>query len=897
MSKIGELWRRVAMLLRRGRFDRELAEEMRLHLESKERELIAGGTHEKDARYTASRTFGNRMALSERGREAWGWRWLEDFGQDLRFGLRMLRKSLGFTFTAVLTLALGVGANTAIFTIVNAWLLRPLQLKNPQELVSIWRTRAEAPRQPAYFGLYHDYLAWASGNRTFASLGATFEQNYALTGAGEPEKIHGGIASWNFLETVGATPELGRLFEKQDAQGEPTCVISHGLWVRRFQSSPEVVGKTIQLNRKLYRVLGVLPAKFLLRVLDRPFETEVWTLITRDTEGYAPKEPSPVAVIGRLKRAATIAQAEADLSALQTQLNHDFSDEPRDSGILVVNLQQDNTRTIRSSLLLLFGAVGVLLIIACVNVGSLILGRNAHRAREFAVRVALGCSTRRLLQQLSAEILAIFALGGIVGSLIAFGLLRAFVAWNPFGVLPPGGVSLDVTVLGVTAGVVFAAALVFGSLPALRALHVRENDALRTASARATSSREQLRGRSLFVTLEIAMSAVLLVSAGLLISTFVKIGAEPMGFRTQDVLVGDLNLPNAIYGSNQDQTAFCQRLLVKLRETASVRAAGIALTWPFNVDGLGVVETEKAQGFPLKQMPQAATFEVSPGYFAALGTPLLRGRDFDNHDGPSSVHVAIINEEMARQYFAGEEPLGKQIRIRYIDQQTPQEPWLTIVGVVGSVRSIRYNQIQWDKYPGVYTSFFQRPNEPRNPADARTQTVFLSIQGDSALNASAIGSAVHEIDAELPMGNLRTTSQIVSELRSQPRVRAVVLGAFGGLTVLLAAIGVAGVTGQMVEQRRRDIGIRMALGALRSDVHGLVLKHALRLAGWGIAGGLLAAAGVARLLRSFLFGISALDPRMFGGVVVLLAGVAMIAAYLPARWAGRLDPMVVLREE
>jgi len=897
MSKIGETWRRVAMLLRWGDAARELAEEMRVHREMKESELCSGGTEESEARYAASRAFGNAMSLQECGREAWGWRWLEDFAQDLRFAVRMLRKNMGFTLTAVLTLALGVGANTAIFSIVNAWLLRPLKLKNPEELVSVWRTRAEAPRQPAYFALYHDYLAWASRSRTFSSLGGTFEQNYALTGAGEPEGIHGAVASWNFLETVGAKPELGRLFEAQDAQRELACVISHNLWERHFGSAHDVIGKTIQLNRRTYRVLGVLPASFSVRVLDRPFETEVWTVLTRDTEGYGPQAPSPVAVIGRLKKGATPAQAEADLSALQIQLNHDFSDEPNDSGVLVVNLQQDNTRTIRSSLMLMFGAVAVLMLIACVNTGSLILGRNAHRAKEFAVRVALGCSPRRLVQQLSAEILAVFALGGIAGLAIAFGLLPVFVAWSPFGVLPPGGVSLDFTVLGVTGVLVLTAALLFGLLPALRALRVRDADALRTASARATASREQLKGRSLFVALQIALSAVLLVGAALLISTFAKIGAQPMGFHTDDVLVTDVALPNAVYGTNQDQTLFCQELLGKLGRTVGVRAAGAALTWPFNVDGLTPLETEMQQGLPMGQLPRAATFEVSPGYFDALGIPLLRGRSFEARDLPGSIAAAVVNDEMAHRYFDRENPIGKRIRLRYVDQLSPKEPWLTVVGVVGTTRSIRYNQIEWDKYPAVYTSFFQRPDEPRNPADARTQTMFLYVRKDTTLNANAIASAVHEMDGDLPLGNLRTPGQIVSELRSQPRVRAVVLGAFGGLTVLLAAIGVAGVTRQMVEQRRRDMGIRMVLGALRSDVQMLVLGHALRLAGWGIAAGLILAIGVARLLRGFFFGISAFDPRLFGGVIVLLAGVALVAAYLPARSAGKLDSMVVLREE
>jgi predicted permease len=896
MGRVGEIWRRLQMLTRREQFNRELREEMRLHRELKARELREGGLAEDEARFAANRSFGNAMALSERGREAWGWRWLEDFLQDLRFGARMLRKNRGFTAVAVLTLALGIGANTAMFSIVNAWLLRPLPLKNPQELVAVWRTRAENPRQPAYFDLYHDYAVWISQNRTFQSLGATFEKSYALTGAGEPQQIHGAIASWNLFETVGATAELGRLFEVQDAQGEATCVISHGLWVRDFHSTPSIVGQTIQLNRNLYRVLGVLPGNFSLRVLDRPFDTEVWTIITQDNEGYGPAKPSPVAVIGRLKKGATAEQAEADLSAIQVQLNHDFSDEPQNSGVLVVNLQRDNTRTICSSLLLLFGAVGVLLVIACVNTGSLILGRNAYRAKEFAVRVALGCSRQRLWQQLSAEVLTIFACGGVVGLLIAFALLRAFAAWSPFGVLPAGGLSLDGAVLSTTASIVFGAALLFGSLPALRALNARE-DALRASNPRATSGREHGRGRSLFVATQIAMSVVLLVSAGLLISTFIKIGSEPVGFQMHDVLVGEVALPPAIYGTNQEQTRFCERLQARLREMPGVRAAGMALAWPFNVDGLTPLETQKQQGQPIEQLPHAATFEVGPGYFDALGIPLLRGRGFDSHDRPDSLPVAIVSDEMARQYFAGEDAVGKRLRFRYVDQRTPTEPWLTIVGVAGSTRSVRYNEIQWDQYPAVYTSFFQRPNGPRDPTDARAQTVFLYIQGGPALNGNAIPSAVHEIDPELPVGSLRTTGEIVSGLRSQPRVRAVLLGALGGLTLLLAAIGVGGVTAQMVEQRRRDIGIRMALGATTSNVRGFVLRHALKLTLSGIAAGLLVGAGVPRLLRSLLFGISTFDPATFGGVIVVLVMVALVAAYLPAQRAAKVDPMVALRHE
>jgi predicted permease len=808
----------------------------------------------------------------------------------------MLVKSRGFTFVAVITLALGIGANTAMFSIVHAWLLRPLPLKNPQELVSVWRTRSQAPHQPAFFNLYHDYVIWASQNQGFQSLAATFEQSYALTGSGgKPERIHGAVTSWNLFQTVGATPAVGRLFVAEDARGEPACVISHALWTARFQASNDIVDRTIELNRKRYRVLGVLPANFSLRVLDRPFETDAWTVITDSDERYNDTEPSPVAVIGRLKRGFAVAQAEADLSALQARLNRQFSDEPAESGVLVENLQQDNIRTIRSSLLLLFGSVGVLLLIACVNTGSLILGRNAQRAKEFAVRVALGCGTTRLLQQLTVEILTIFAFGGLVGVLLAFGLLRMFTAWSPFGVLPPGGFSLDPIVLAATAAIVCLTALMFGAFPALRAWKAREQEVLRAAGPRVTSSREHLRWRNLLVATEIALSVVLLVGAGLLMSTFFKIGSEPLGFQTRDVFVADVALPRATYSTSGDEIRFCESLLQRLRDSPGIRAVGAAVSWPFNVDGLTPLETEREQGLPLEQLPQAATFQVSPGYFDALGVPLLRGRTFSDRDRADSIPVAVINDEMARQYFAGQDAIGKRIRYHYIDQRAPVEPWLTIVGVVGSTRSIRFNHIQWDLYPAVYTSFFQSKNENLPAADA--QTVFLYVQGRGRLDESTVASAVHDLDPDLPLGSPRTANEIVHTLRSQPRVRAILLGSLGLLTLLLSTIGVGGVMGQMVEQGRRDIGIRMALGALATDVQRSVLGHALRLTLGGLFVGLLGAAAVAHVLRSFLFGISTFDPVTFAVVIVLLPIAALLGAYLPARRAAKLDPIDALRSE
>ena len=821
---------------------------------------------------------------------------MESLRQDIRYALRMLRKAPAFSLICVITLALGIGANTAMFSIVNAWLLRPLPLKDPQRLVSIWRTQHGNPHQPAFFDLYHDYLIAAAENHSFESLAAMFEQSYALTGAGEPRQVYGSVATWNLFQTVGAVPESGRVFVAADANGEPACVISHALWAKQFHSDPHLIGRGIILNRKLYRVVGILPANFSLRALDRPFETAVWTVITADDKNYAPRSAAAVAVIGRLKPGVGIEQAQAEMSALQSELNRRFSDEPEGSGVLVVNLQQDNTRTVRSSLLLLLGAVLVLLVIACVNTGSLILGRNAQRAREFAVRAALGSGVRRMLQQLTVEVLVLFVIGGLAGVALAFALARVFVAWNPFSVLPPGGVSPDFRVLATTAAVVCATALLFGSLPALRALRVREQDALCTSTSTITAARSQLRSRFLFVAAEISLSVMLLVGAGLLISTFLKIDSEPLGFDTHDVFVTSVAIPYPDYPKAEDRSRFGRQLLLQLRDIPSIRAAGIALTWPFNVNGLAHIEIEGKNSVPASQLPQAADFTVSDGYFDALGIPLLRGRSFSEHDTSESQPVALISDEMAQRYFSGEDPLGKRIRIRYLDERKPTNPWLTIVGVVGATRSLRYNQIQWDQYPSIYTSMFQ-PRPESGVRNSSALAVFMYLQATHAIDPRVVTGAVHRVDPNLPLGDFRSTGEIVSSLRSQPRVRAMLLGSFGILTLLLAAIGIGGVMGQMVEQRRRELGIRIALGAEQSDIRRLILRRCLILTMGGIAAGIAGAVAITRVLKSFLYGISGADPVIFAAVVALLCAIGLLAAYIPARRAASIDPMLTLRCE
>lgn len=814
--------------------------------------------------------------------------------KDLQVGLRQLRRSPVTTATLLITLTLGIAATTAMFSLVNAWLLRPLPLQDPQQLASVWRTGPQAPREPAYFNLYRDYLVWAADNRTFDSLAATFEQDYALTGAGEPEELHGAVATWNFFSTLGTSAAAGRLFLPDDVNQGPSCVISYALWSAHFGKSSSLIGQGIALNGKMYRVLGVLPQGFSVRVLDRPFETAVWTLIEANDPGHNTASPAPVALIGRLKPGATTAQAESDLGAMEDELNRRFKGYPPDFGILVTGLQQDNTRTIRTSLLFLFAAAGVLLLIACVNAGSLIVGRNSHRAGEFAVRVALGCSPMRLLQQITLEILALFLIAGAAGLGLAVGLVKGFVAVNPFDVLPPGGIGIDGKVLIATVLLVGITSLLFGSLPAFRALRLQDTDALRTRNN--ATGRKHLRSRMAFVGIEFALSVVLLAGAGILISSFVKINSQPPGFNTSNVLVANVSVPYRIYSTEEAQQRFSDEVLQNLQSNSQVRAAGVALAWPFEINGLNPMEVEGGKATSLQQMPTAALLMAGPGYFDALGIPLLQGRAFNAEDRAGKPEVAMINEELAREAFANENPIGRRIRVRSAGEQTPTEPWRTIVGVVGATRSIRYNQVQWDRYPAIYTSMFQQKLAGKQSRfDA--EPMYFYVQGQNGIDARIIASAVHKADPNLPVGEVRSTAAIVSKLRAQPKLRATLLASFALITLVLAAIGVYGAMTQLVEQRRREIGIRMALGAISTNILGLVLRRALLLAFAGIAFGLIAVAALHRTMSSFLYNVSPLDPLIFSAVIGVLTVIAVLASCIPAWRATRIEPTEVLHAE
>ena len=817
---------------------------------------------------------------------------------DIRYTFRQLLRNRGFAVVAILTLALGIGATTGIFSILNAWMIQPLPLKDPQQLAIFWRATPANPNEPAWYFGWRDYLYFQDGSHAFESLGASFERSYTLTGSGAPEDLLGGIVSETLFTTLGVTAFRGRLFLPDDETETPVAVISHALWTKRFHQSSLVLGKTLTLNDKLFKVIGVLPPGFSYRVLDQLKDVDVWTLIQTGDPQYKLGSAAPVAIIGRLKPGASLGQGKAGIAHLQAENDRRYPDSPKSTALLS-GLQQDNTRAVRASLYVLGGAVALLLLIACTNTASLIVGRNIQREKEFAIRTALGSKPRRLLVQLLVENLVLYGLSGALGLLIAFGSVRGFIAWNPFGVLPPQPIAVNLPVLAVAAVVTIFSGLFFGAWPAFKTLRLDVNNTLRAGSSGTSAAKGKLRARSIIVLTQIALSVVLLIGASLMLTTFLRLNAQPLGFNPSDTHVITLSLPHKRYPSDTQLTQFADRLSERLRALPGVVAVGMTMTLrlaeagtrPFQVDGMTDVNQE--------HLPEAVPVTVGSGLFPAMGVPLVRGRDFRESDGHDTSPVALINEEAVRRYFTGRSPIGAHLRIGDPkDTETQKNPWLDVVGVVASTKSTRYNQIAWEARPEIYTDYRQQQIQLYVLNDDYTTVSFVvRTQSGVALSDATVQRAVWSEDPDLPVGTIKSLGEMVAGLQIQPRVRARLLALFAGLTLLLAAIGIYGVMAQSVVQRHKEIGIRMALGADRGNVLLLVLKQGFGVTIAGVLLGTLLGLVVVRFMKSLLYGISSNSPWIYLSVAAIVSFIALAASFIPARRAASVDPTPALRTE
>jgi putative ABC transport system permease protein len=802
----------------------------------------------------------------------------EDMFQDLRFGLRMLWRKPGFTLIAVFTLSLGIGANTAIFSIVNAVLLQPLQYAEPEQLVSLGGWVGNDKGQgvtPA------DFLDYREQCQSFVGLAASVSDSLPmnLSGGGEPERLKGGMVTANYLDVFGVKPALGRTFVAEEDQPgrDRVAVLSHALWERRFGADTAILNQTITLDGQSVTVIGVMPPQF-----QYPPGVEIWKPFGFTASPQSPfrsREFHFLRPIARLKPGVAPAQAQAEVEAIALRLQALYPKTNAKQSLYLAPLQDRLVGNIKLTLLVLLGAVGCVLLIACANVANLLLTAAASRQKEFAVRAALGAGRGRIVRQLLTESLGLALMGGLGGVLLANWGVKLLVAFSAAYLPRAGEVQINAPVFGFTLAVALLTGFLFGLVPALQSSRINLTDSLKEGG-RGVGGAERHRTLSLLVVGEMALAVVLLVGAGLLINSFVRLGQVSPGFDEKNLLTARLDLPNP-YAEPEKKQQFFEQLQHRVAALPGVEAVGMitelplagqSADRPFRIEG----RLEPLPG----QTPNADIRAVNHDYFRAMGIPLLKGRTFTEADVRSNAKVVLISEELARLYFAGEDPIGRRI----FRGAVGQAPYEEIIGVVGDVR---HRGLDGGLRQTLYSPFL----------GLGFSNLVVRTTNDPAALAAAVRKEVTAIDPNQPVANIKTMEQWRSESVAQQRFRTLLLGTFSAVALLLSVVGIYGVMAYAVARRTHELGIRMALGARSSEVMKLVLGQGMKLAGIGLAIGLLASLALTRLMKGLLFGVSATDPVTFAAIALLLTVVALLACYFPARRAMKVDPMVALRHE
>jgi putative ABC transport system permease protein len=801
----------------------------------------------------------------------------------------MLLKRPGFTAVAVVTLALGIGANTAIFSVVNAVLLRPLPFKNPGQLVWIWSTRTD--RDKAFFSI-PNFTDTRDENQTLEELAAYANWGANLTEGGEAERLQGVRLTPNALQMLGVEAALGRTLLPDDgATGAGRVVVlSHGLWQRRFGADSSLIGRAITLNGEAYTVVGVLPQSFMLPGA----EVEMASPLVVSTDPRRTERGSNfLRVFGRTRPGVTTAQAQADLAAVTERLRQQHAEEnAKLTAPKVVALHDELVGGYRKALWLVLGAVGLVLLIACSNLANLLLARSTARHKEIAIRTALGASRLRLVRQLLTESMLLALMGGALGLFLASWGVDALLALSPQDLPRVHEVAIDARMLGFTLGVSLLAGFGFGLIPALQASRVDLNEELKGEARGLTGGAGHNRTRGVLVVSEIALSLVLLISAGLLVKSFFLLQRVTPGFNTGNLLLVRLSLPQARYQKRETVADFYQKLTQRVESLPGVQAVGVASVLPlsgmnaradFTIVGRALASAQDAPG--------AQNRWVSPGYFRMMSIPLLKGREFTAQDAAQSLAVVVIDEALARRYWPNQNPLGARLRIDDGGAEPPRE--VEIVGVVGDVKHVG---LEDEPTPTVYAPVYQIP-QGNVSSLINNMSLVVRTAGDPLALQSAVRREVQAVDRDVPASGARTMEQFLSASVAPRRFSLLLLGIFAGAALLLAAMGIYAVISYSVAQRTHEIGIRMALGAGRRDVLKMILGGGLKLILTGLAVGVSGAFALTRLMSSLLFGVSAVDPATFVIISALLSGVALLACYIPARRAMNVDPMEALRYE
>ena len=814
---------------------------------------------------------------------------------DIRYALRVLRKSPGFALIVVLALALGIGANTAIFSVVNAVLLRALPFPDAGHIVMVW-----SPNPQIVLGVDElppsaaDFADWRRQNQVFERLAAVNSRQFNLTGEGEPEREGGAEITADFFPVLGVKPQRGRWFTaEEDQPGKRVAVISHALWQRRYGSDTGIIGRQITIDGQGHTVVGVMPPGFQFpRTSEMPnfysfaAHTDIWVPFGWDASKWNNRGSHDLIAIARLKPGVSLERAQSEMAAIEKRLSEQYNDS-RGWGAKLVPLRDQIVGSTRVALWTLLGAVGFVLLIACANVAKIVLSRATGRQKEMAIRTAVGASRMRVARQLLTESVLLGVAGGILGLVLASVGIDVLLSIAPADIPRMEGVGIDGRVLAFTALISVVTGLLFGVAPALQMSSSKLNETMKESGRGSSAGVVSGRFRGALVVGEVALALMLLVGAGLLLKSFVRLAHVDPGFRAHATVTIDVTLPGFKYPTEQKQASFFQQVINRVAALPGVQTVGAISRLPLGNSAEEVEAfTIEGKASPSGQPLQAEYRVCTADYFRALGVPLVRGRWLTNADAEGRPRVAVVNEELARQYFPGEDPIGKRAKIGF---HGSTNPWLTIVGIV---HDVKHNSLAAPAPPQIYVSYLQSPDTQ--------MTLVIRTAGDPLQVVAAVRNEVRSVDPDQPVANVRTMDQIVAASVARPRFNMLLLGIFAGVALVLAAVGLYGVISYSVGQRAHEIGIRMALGAKRSDVLGMVLRQGMILVAAGLVIGLGAAMLMSRVLgslSSLLYDVSSTDPMILAGVVLILAATAMAACTMPALKATRVDPVTALRCE
>jgi putative ABC transport system permease protein len=871
------------------RVDADLDQEVHSHLNLLIEENIRAGMSPEEAQRAARMELGGIEQVKEQVRDKRMGNWLHSAFFDCRYGLRQLRKNPGFTAVAVLTLALGIGATTAIFSVVDAVILRPLPYNSPDRLVLVKERIPKVTPHPIPV-CAPDVLHFQRENHSFVSLAAFRGDQFDLAGGTEPQRVHVNRANANLFSLLGAQPILGRVFTpEEDQPGHTVAILSYGLWQRQFAGAPGIVGRSVSLNREIYTVIGVLPATFIFPLpgMDQGDATDLFIPIAFTPDELADEGDNfNYSIVGRLTPGVALPQANADLQLIAHRIQETYPPEYRSDvslGAVALPLRDTVIGKSRTLLLLLLGAVALVFLICCINVANLLLTRSTDRQKEMAVRLSLGASRGRLIRQLAAESVLLTFIGAALGLAFAFWITNALLGLMPPDIPLIHGVGLNPAVLGFTLGLAVIVGLLFGIVPTFASSRTNVVDSLKEGGRSTTQGPQLNRLRGALVVVEVTLAMVLLVGAGLLLRSFQRILETQPGFHPEHVLTASLSLREPHYKEDSDIQNFYARLLQRLQNLPGVQIAGASSDLPLQAGWNHLFTPEGYQPPPGAHMNLCNHSVILGPYLQAIGAPLLRGRYLTDQDNSSSTHVLIVSDSLARRYWPNQDPIGKRLKW---GPTASKDPWLTVVGVVGDVKQ---SSLDVETSPHTYESFWQNT--------APSLNVALRTSNDPASMASALRSTVWSIDPQLAVAQVQTMDQVISKSTTPRRFSLFLLAGFASLALILSAIGIYGVIAYSVVRRVHEMGIRIALGAQRRDVMRLVISQGMLHLAVGMVIGTLGALAMTRTLASFLYGVRPTDPVTFVAVVVILAGVAFLACYIPARRATRVDPMIALRYE